>query len=179
MIFEMVANRYATALYEVAVDCDELDSIKKDMLRVNTLFSELTELRNYCLSQGVSVYNALQVVEIALSKQLSSISKNSFKLMAENGRINSIPFMPSAFLKICEDRGSSVSVTVEFANTPNTEIVKKIREKMAKRLGKTVNIIEKIVPTILGGYRLKWKNRLIDNSAIGRVRELSQLLNAS
>ncbi len=175
-MFKMIAMRYSRALYGVAKESDEVEIIKKDMRIVDDTLTKLPELKNYCLKNKTSLKKSRRVVEIAFSKHISSKTKKTFDIMAKNGRISSLPFIAEAFLKVCEENNEGVKVVAEFANEPDSEIISGIKSKLERRIGKISDMNVKINSSILGGFKVKWSNKIIDNSAIGRIRQLSQLL---
>lgn len=173
MTFQMTAERYALALYEVADAAGELDKVKKDMITINDLYTKLPEVRNYCLHAAISASDALKLVEITFAKSMESEKTlKTLNVMAENSRLSSLPFIADAFSVICAEKENRITVIAEFANPPEDSILAKIKQKMTEKTGKTVELSTIIDPTLLGGFKLKWGNRIIDNSALGRVKQL-------
>lgn len=176
MTFMMTADRYSSALYDVAVDSGELADVKRDMVLVRDIFVKLPALRQYCFKSRVAVGDSLKMLEIVFLNNVTAKTMKTFEIMASNGRIASLPFMPDAFLKVSESHENTLHAVVEFAYRPDDAILADIGEKMRKRTGKEVNLELHIEPFVLGGFRIKWSNRIIDNSALGRIRQLAQAL---
>lgn len=179
MIFKMSATRYSKALFDVANEAGELEKVKADMQIVDTAFSEIVELKKFFLKSSTTLQNAKKSVEIVFADKISEKTKTTFMLMIKNRRVSSIPFMPLAFSKVCEENGEGVNVVAEFANSPDKMTVKKLRRNLEKRVGKIATLNIKEVPSLVGGFRIKFSNRILDNSVVGRLRELSQRLSAS
>lgn len=96
--------------------------------------------------------------------------------MAENGRLAALPFVKDAFEELMEERSLVVNLTLETAHTPDQDTVEFIRERMAKRLGSEAVIDQRNNPSILGGFRLMWRNRIIDMSLKGQLDKLRAFL---
>lgn len=176
MTFKMTAERYARALYEVADEAGELDSVKGDMHTINNIFDKLPEVRDYCLGATVSASNALTLIALTFSEFLKSLkTKNTLEAMAENTRLSSLSFLADAFSAICARKENRITAVVEFAHSPEKNVLTEITQRMTDRIGKKVDLTVKINPSLLGGFIIRWSDRIIDNSALGRIRRLRQL----
>jgi len=174
-MFKMTAERYANALYEIAVDTEDFDLVKVDLQQIKSIFKALPELEKYCLDAETSLTDSFTVIETAFLKYLKSAkTANTLKVMAENMRLSSLPFLSEAFLVICAEKDNRIMVSAEFANPPDKETIKLIQEKLKVKTGKTVELSTQISPDILGGFRLIWHNRLIDNSIRVRLKQLKR-----
>ena len=173
MIFKMSSGRYAKALYEVAADAGDLDTVKDDIKTVETIFKQLPELKKYSISANVAISDAKIVVEEAFLKYLNSAkSANTLMLMAEYGRLASIPFLPEAFFAIIAEKENRLDVSAEFAHQPSDKALEKLKIKIAEHTGKTVSLNLNLNPDLLGGFLVKWRGYLIDNSVKGRLKQL-------
>lgn len=177
MTFKMTAGRYATALYDVAAAADELPDVDEDMKGIRRVLDALPETRRYCLNKRASASDGLKLVEIAFAPTLKSAKTvNALKAMAENSRLASLPFLPDAFSAVSAERENRLPVSVAFANPPEPAVLAKLKRELAERTGENVELSTEITPSLLGGFVITWRNRMIDNSVLGRVRQLQRRL---
>ena len=177
MIFKMLANRYAKALYEVAEFANELDIVKKDMHHVLDIFTALPELKKYCLKEQSTTDKAFIVVDTAFLPFLQSAkSANTLKEMAKNQRLASSPFLPDAFFAVCAEKDNSLVVSAEFANIPKKNLLHNIEKRLADKIGMHIKLDIKENSSLLGGFRLRWQNKMIDNSAQARLKHLKRIM---
>jgi F-type H+-transporting ATPase subunit delta len=173
MIFKMTADRYAGALYSVASDAGRLDSVRKDIKTVSDILLQLPEVRTYCMADNISKRDAETLLNVAFLPNIKSAEcANALNIMAENQRLSSLPFLPEAFSAISAEREGRVTVSAEFANSPELETVEKLKKKMSQKTGKTVKLNLSVNPELLGGFILKWNNNMLDNSARGRLKQM-------
>ena len=180
MSFKMTSERYAKALYEVSADVAELDSVKQDMKMIDELLTALPEIRKYCLNHNPSDRDALKLLEIAFLKYIKSPKcVNTLKLMVKNDRISSIPFLSEAFFALCEEKENRLGAVAQFAKKPEDHIIAELQKKLSDKTGRKVAILSTVTPALLGGFILTWHNRMIDNSAKGRIKQLKRVLGVS
>ncbi len=176
MIFKMCAVRYSRALYEAAAESGELETVIADMKTVESLFAELPELKAFYGKSELSLAAVKKSIALVFADRVSLKTVNTLNLMVKNDRVMSISFLPAAFLKVSEENGNGYQVTAEFAQQPQESTIAQLRNNMEQRIGKIADLKIREVPSLIGGYRILWANKILDNSVIGRIRQLSQRL---
>ncbi len=174
MIDTGVAFRYARALYDLAREQDRSDQVVEDMAVLRRLFSEIPELRRYCLRQRKrdSSASEREFAEIALLPYLGDLTGRTVAVAIRNGRIGILPFLPAAYRTVSDRSEGTVRVLLETAREPASEIVEQVRASMERRTGKRVRMETAVTPEILGGVRISWDSRLIDLSAAFRLKRM-------
>ncbi len=177
MIFKMCAERYAGALFAVAAENKELDAVTADIRTIDEIFEKVPEIRKYCLSANIATDNGKIVIEEAFIKYLKNAKcANTLRVMAENRRISSLPFLAEHFFAILAEKENRVTISAQFATEPDPEIVEKLKKKMSNKTGKVVELNLDVNPELLGGFILKWSDRMLDNSVKGRLKSLKKVI---
>jgi len=172
----MVTKRYALALYEVANSAEKLDEVRKDIRFIASLMKE-KQIRNFCIRTSTTPESRAEFIKTAFLPYLKSeITGNFMKTIVKNSREALLPFLPEAFREISDEKNGIITILADFAAEPDPEIVKEIKNRMHKKLGCEVRITTGIRPEIIKGFRVIWKNRLIDSSIAGGVRQMRQIL---
>ncbi|MFH1063108.1 MAG: ATP synthase F1 subunit delta [Candidatus Omnitrophota bacterium] len=172
-----VAIRYATALYQVALEKKMTETIVADLTKLNEIMSA-AQIREYCLKAHVNQVLEMMFIDTAFIPYVSQTTGEMLKIAARNGRLAALPYLFSALQNIINAESGIVEVMLESAGETEKTVQKTIEIKMAKRLGKKVKLNNIVVPKLLGGIRILWDNRLIDLSAIGRLKIMRTLLKA-
>ncbi|MBN2444104.1 MAG: ATP synthase F1 subunit delta [Spirochaetales bacterium] len=169
-------RRYAQALYEVAAENNSLESVTKDMLSIRKIFNEAPQIREYCLQFHGDRGSDMDFIETALFPYIGHYTKELLKIALKNNRISMLPFLPGAFDLVRDEKNDTVTVTVESAHVFPDEMISLLSEKMRKRINKTIKIETIVNLSLLGGFRIHWKNHLIDQSVAGRLKKIRNLL---
>ncbi len=175
----LVVKRYVKALYETAKAEDKLNVIKADMIVLDKILNEAPSIRQYCLKTHSGIKIELDFVKTAFVPYINELTARLLITAVENGRIAAIPFMTVAYNLLLEEKGLRAEVLIESAQELSPEIVEKIKTKMAERTGTKITYKTKIIPGILGGFRIIWQNKIIDLSALGRLKKVRQLLKSN
>jgi F-type H+-transporting ATPase subunit delta len=117
--------------------------------------------------------------ETAFIPYISELSGNTIKAAVHNGRLAILPMLPAAFLNIYEKRSGIAKVLLETAHEPADGLLEIVTERMRRRTGKAVKLEHTVNPELLGGLKVWYEGRLIDNSAEGRLTRLRRLLTDS
>jgi len=173
---ENIAARYATALYEVAFEKNSLDTAVKDMLFIEDLINNSPEIKRYCLKAHNAGSQESTFVETAFLPYVSELTKNMINTAVRNGRLPVMPLIPSAFLHIRDKRSGIASVLLETAHEPTEGLLEVVSERMRKKTDKIIKLECAVNPDLLGGFKVWYEGRLIDNSAAGRLIRMRRLL---
>lgn len=179
MRFPAIAYRYARTLWELSVSDTEKAEIESDMLRLKEIFEKIPGLEARCRSGRDGRKTAEELVRLAFVPYVGERLGKLLRLMASNNRYGAIPFLPSAWEDLALSHSEIVTVKMEYASNPSEELLETLKKMMEKRLERAVRFKLLSVPSLMGGFRLSWNNRLIDASLAGRVRVLRQALTHS
>ncbi len=172
----LVVKRYVKALFEIADAENNIDAIEQDMAAVDKILNEAPSIRQYCFKRHSGVSAEINFVKTAFIPYVGEYTGRLIVTAVENRRLAAIPLFPSAFRILMEEKGDKAEVLVESAVKLESGVVKQIKNKMSERIGKEIIFTTKIIPEILGGFRIIWQNRIIDMSALGRLKRVRQLL---
>ena len=90
------ANRYALALYEIAVENSELETVEKNIKELLAAYDTSKELKNFIKDPTQSQSSQLEVLnQILVKMNLSKIIKNFLSILVVKRRIF---FLNSIFL---------------------------------------------------------------------------------
>jgi len=171
-----VVKRYAKALYEVAEESGELDSVNSDIKVIADLMSE-PAIRGFCLRASSTAESRSQFLKIAFSPFItSSVMKNFINTVEENNREALLPYLPESYHEVLNERNNVINVVAEFASEPHEKLLSVLEEKLKKRLNSNIELIVRQNKNLLQGFRIIWQNNLLDRSAAGKLRELRKIL---
>ena len=160
-----VAERYATALFELATEAKVVDAVTVDLAGFGALVDESPDLRRLIESPAFSTQDQVAAVTALLDKAgISGLAANFIKFVASKRRLFALPGMIRAFrAKVAEAKGV-VSAEVTLAEQPSAAQLKDITAALKEVAGKDVDVSLKVDPAIIGGLVVKMGSRMVDAS---------------
>jgi F-type H+-transporting ATPase subunit delta len=172
-----MAGRYATALFELALEAGAIDAVESDLQRFQALLAESEDLTQLVRSPVFSAHEQLQALTAVLDRDnIGGIAANFLKLVAANRRLFAVREMIGDFAKLAARHRGEVTATLTVAEAVSTEHLDDIRNTLAAVTGKNVKIDVKIDASIIGGLVVKLGSRMIDTSLRTKLNALRQAM---
>ena len=172
----LVVKRYVQALYEAAVEASVLDDVKSDVGILQEILSEAPQIRSYCLSPHDSRVSEKAFVETAFIPYVHAFTGRMLVTLCDNGRLAAVPFIPAAFEELMEIKGDTVTAVLESAAEMTRETIQEIVMRIEGKTGKKIRAEVRVVPELIGGFRITRQNRILDLSIAGRIKKLRMVL---
>jgi F-type H+-transporting ATPase subunit delta len=172
-----LAGRYASALYDLAQERDQVATIEGDLANVGEAIRQSDDfaalIRNPEVSRGAS---AAAVDGIAGLLGLSELSKNFLGVLAQNRRLAKLPEIAKAFATIAAAARGEITATVTTAHPLGDAQRRELAARLKAREGRDVKIDAQVDPQILGGLVVTIGSRRIDSSLRTRLNSLAQAM---
>ena len=160
-----MAGRYATALFELALEANAVEAVKADLDRFDALVAESADLNRLVRSPVFSAEEQLQALSVVLDRVgISGLAANFFKLVAANRRLFAVRDMIKAFRALIAQHKGEATAAVTVAEPLKDQHVDALRAALKSVTGKDVDLDIKIDPAILGGLVVKLGSRMVDSS---------------
>ena len=160
-----MAGRYATALFELALEANAVEAVQADLDRFDALVAESTDLTRLVRSPVFSAEEQLQALSAVLDRAgISGLASNFLKLAASNRRLFAVRDMIKAFRALVAQHKGEVTAEVTVAESLKDQHVDALRAALKSVTGKDVDLDIKIDPAILGGLVVKLGSRMVDSS---------------
>jgi len=160
-----MAGRYATALFELALEQNALDRVKADLDRFDALVAESADLHRLVRSPVFSSEDQMRALTPVLARAgIAGISAQFLLVVASNRRLFAVRDMIRAFRKLLARHKGEVTAQVTLADQPSAAHLAAIKDALAAVTHKDVQVDVKIDPTIIGGLVVKLGSRMVDSS---------------
>lgn len=160
-----VAERYATALFELASETGELEIVEADIARFETLRHESADLRRLMKSQVFSNEDQLRAISAVIEAAGIGVTLSNFiKLVATNNRLSVMSHMFRGFRQMLADRRGEVTAGIVSAIPLSDGQLADIKGALAEISGKSVHVELGVDPSLIGGLVVKLGSRMIDTS---------------
>ena len=160
-----MAGRYATALFELALEANAVEAVKADLDRFDALVAESADLNRLVRSPVFSAEEQVQALSVVLDRVgISGLAANFFKLVAANRRLFAVHDMIKAFRALIAQHKGEATAAVTVAEPLKDQHVDALRAALKSVTGKDVDLDIKIDPAIIGGLVVKLGSRMVDSS---------------
>lgn len=170
-----IARPYARAAFDHAHAAGELAVWGDFLARASTAVVD---------AQVKPLIGNPHVERAALVKLLSEVAGadghqsfgNFLRLLAENGRLESLPAIADQYAALRADVENTIEVKVTAAMPLSEEQSKKLVDALAKRLARTVRLHTEIDPGLIGGAVIRAGDFVVDGSLRGRIERLNNTM---
>lgn len=172
-----LAGRYASALFELAVDENQVTAVESDLEKLRAAIAESRDLAALLKDPEIGRKQAGSAMTgVADYLHLAPLTKNFLGVLAKNRRLSSLPDMIRAFATIAAAQRGEVTANVTTAHPLNDSQLNALTQKLTAREGRDVKIRTEVDPSILGGLIVKIGSRQIDSSIRTRLNTLAQAM---
>ena len=103
-------------------------------------------------------------------------SRNFIQLLADNGRLASLPQVAAQYAALRAEVENTVDVTVASALPLTAEQSDKLAQALSRRLRRTVRLTATVDPSLIGGAVVRAGDFVVDGSLRGRVERLANTM---
>ena len=168
-----LADRYATALFDLADERKALDQVAADLKQLRAMLAESPDLQRLMRSPVLSRAEQAKAVDALAQKAgFSELTRNFFGLVAQNRRLFAVPAMIEAFLEILAKRRGEVTAQVIAAQELTAAQRTALDEQLRRTVGSKVAVDVRIDPSLLGGMVVRVGSRMIDASLRTKLQRM-------
>jgi F-type H+-transporting ATPase subunit delta len=172
-----LAGRYATALFELARDERQLDTVGASLLTVRDALRDSPELRELTTSPLVGREEALGAIRAAaIAMRVDPITANFLGVLAQNRRLGQLGNVIRFFGLLAAQHRGEITAEVTSAHPLDDDQVGALKANLKSRLGRDVAVDLTVDPTILGGLVVKVGSQMIDGSIRTKLNGLAQAM---
>jgi F-type H+-transporting ATPase subunit delta len=160
-----MAGRYATALFELALEANALDAVKADLEAFDALIAQSSDLARLVRSPVFSSDQQGRALAAVLDLAgLRGLSAQFLLTVAANRRLFAVRDIIKAYRALVARHRGEVAAQVTLAQLPSERHLAAIKEALNAVTGKDVVINVDVDPTLIGGLVVKLGSRMVDSS---------------
>jgi F-type H+-transporting ATPase subunit delta len=172
-----MAGRYATALFELALEQNALDRVRGDLDGFDSLVADNPDLTRLVRSPVFTSEEQAKAIAAVLTKAgIGGLAANFIKLVASNRRLFAIRDMARDFRSLVARHRGEVSAQVTVAEPLNDQRLNELKDALKSVTGKDVALDVKVDPTIIGGLIVKLGSRMVDTSLRTKLNALKHAM---
>ena len=171
-----IANVYGEALYDLAKDENLTELFQQQLTVLDQAFAQEPAFVRLLSSPSLSKPERVQVIEDSFRSNLHPYLVNFLKILTEKGYIRHF----SGCCKVYRDRYNTdngiLPVTAVTAIPLSDVLRKKLADKLTTVTGKRIELTCKVDPDCLGGVRLDYDGKRLDDTVSHRLESVRGLL---
>ncbi len=176
-IVQGLAGRYATALFDLAVEGNAVDSVATSLATLKAALAGSADLASLITSPMVTRKAAAAgIAAVAASLGLDKLTTAFLGVLAQNRRLAALPAVIRGYNGLAAARRGEISAQVTAAHPLTATQQKAPAAKLKAGLGRDVTLDITVDPAILGGLVVRVGSRMIDSSLKTRLESLGQAL---
>ncbi len=168
-----VADRYATALFELALEGGQFDAVAADIDRFDALLAESDDLKRLVRSPVFTPDEQLAAMTAVLGRAgIGGLVANFVKLAARNRRLFAVPGMFKAYRALLAAHRGEATADVTSAEPLSEAQVADLKAALKSVTGKDIRVNAAVEPSLIGGLVVKLGSRMIDTSLKTKLNAL-------
>ena len=172
-----LGGRYATALFELAVEAKSIDTVERSLATVRQALAESEDFRSLTTSPVIARGQAAKaMLATADTLGVDPTTKNFLGVLAENRRLGQLPQIIRAFRALAARHRGETTAEVTSAHALTPEQVDELKQQLRRRVGREVSVDLTVDPDILGGMVVRIGSQMIDSSIRTRLNALASAM---
>jgi F-type H+-transporting ATPase subunit delta len=168
-----VAERYANALFELALDQNTLPAVEADLTNLAAIIDESADLKRLVRSPVFSASEQSRAIDAVLAKAgIGGVVANFVKVATANRRLFAVPEIITAFKRHAAKHRGEIAAEVTSAEPLSDKHVTDLKAALKASLGKDVALDTHVDPSLIGGLIVKVGSRMIDGSLRTKLNSL-------
>jgi F-type H+-transporting ATPase subunit delta len=172
-----IAEVYAGALLDLAEQSHEVETVWADLDAVSTLLTQNPDFRAFLASPYFAQQAKQDVVRKLFSGRVQPLTLHLLLVMIDHDRAAMLPEIIERYRQLYRVYQGYETVSVTVAQPIDEQHKEKLTRELAEALNTKIDLDVHVDPAILGGTIIRYDDKMVDNSARGRLgRTVRQLL---
>ncbi|MEE8293111.1 MAG: F0F1 ATP synthase subunit delta [Kiloniellales bacterium] len=168
-----LARRYASALFELADDRKELDTVAEELGALKQIIAESEDLRSFIRSPLYGRDDQSRAMTAILDKAgAGDLSRRFVLIVAQNRRLFALSQMIDAYLEELARRRGEVTAQVVTAQELSEAQKSALLDTLKQAVGSKVQMDITVDGSLIGGLVVKVGSRMIDTSLRSKLQRL-------
>ena len=172
-----LAGRYALALFGLARDQKQLESVGASLAKVRQALTDSEDFRALTTTPLISREDKVKAAKAtAEAMDLDPLTRDFLGVLAHNRRLGQLDNVIRAFNLLAARHRGEISAEVPSARPLDDDQVDAIKQNLRTRMGRDVVVDLNVDPDILGGLVVKIGSQKIDGSIRTKLNTLAQAM---
>ena len=168
-----LADRYASAIFELAQDEKSLEAVERDFVALRSLVGQSADLERLVKAPVFTREEQARAMKAVLEKiGAAKLTTQFILVMAAKRRLSVLTEVIRAFERHLARQRGEVQAQVTSARALSDAETEALKAVLKSKLGRNPRLEAKVDPTLLGGLVVKVGSRMIDSSLRTKLTSL-------
>lgn len=174
-----VGTVYGEALYSLACEEGLSEVILSQLKILDSCFAQEPDFIRLLGTPNLPKTDRCQILDESFRGKVEPYVLNFLKILTEKGYMRHFHDCVESYREKYNQAGGILPVTAVTA-CPMTEVqVQKLTEKLHAITGKQIELVNKLDPSVLGGIRLDYDGKRVDDTVSHRLDAIRQMLQST
>jgi F-type H+-transporting ATPase subunit delta len=170
---DLVSDRYASALYDLAAEKKLVDPVVEDLSNLKNILKDNKELSLVVKSPLITSTDKLNIFESLLKKiNANELTSTFLKVIEKNKRFSNLASIITQFMNINSQKRGDVLADITSADELNDDQKNNITNQLKSILGDKLSLSFDVDKSIMGGLIVKVGSKMIDTSLANKINKL-------
>lgn len=174
MLDSIIAERYARSLFELAQESGKVEQVKNDMDLFLDMIRSSRDFKQLLISPVIRPDKKIAVLDALLAGQVDDLTRKFYKLIAGKRREKFLGGIARAYVEKYKEFNKIVTIEVRTVSPLSDSMRDQIIALIEKRRGITVDLVEIIDQSLIGGFIVSTQNARFDASLATSVKKLKK-----
>jgi F-type H+-transporting ATPase subunit delta len=173
-----IANQYARALSELAAEQGEQveQAILNDLQMVNDSIRQSPDFQIILNHPSVSAQEKKALLVQLFQGKIQELALRLIEMLCDKGRLPVLPAIETEYRQLLNDKLNIAIATITSAQPLSDEEYNLLKNKVAAKLGKKLDLRVTVDESLIGGLILRIGDEVTDGSVRGKLRALEKSL---
>jgi len=158
----ILAQRYAKALFELSIEMNKLEEVKKDMALMLETITESKEFKQFLVSPVIQDEKKTKILVMIFTGKVEALTLKLFELLAKNRRESDLKIIAEEFIHQYKVYKNITTVNLKTAVRIGEPSKAEILSRLTKYANGTIDLIEEVDQKLIGGCIVSIENEQYD-----------------
>ena len=169
-----LSGRYATALFELARDANQLDAVSQSLAGLKQALAESDDLKALVASPLIGREAAGKAIAaVSSSIGVDPLTANFLGVLAKNRRLGALGGIIRDFNMLAARQRGETTAQIVSAHSLDANQMATLKTRLKSMVGSEVTVDASVDPSILGGLIVRLGSRQIDGSIRTKLNTLA------
>jgi len=174
MSYITLQTRYAQSLFDLSQSLNRIDEVKNDMMLIIKVCEESRTLRAVLKNPTIKPLKKRSLMQTLFTANVTEITIKFLNLLTAKRRDVYLLEIALRYVEIYKQYKGIKTVHLTLADTITNELKNQIIDLLKQELKSEIELVEKIDPTLIGGFSLEIDGNRYDASISQSINILKQ-----
>jgi F-type H+-transporting ATPase subunit delta len=174
-----VAGHYAEAVLKIAFEQkgDALaDTVVEDLALINAVMEANPSFEVIFDHPAIRAEEKRKILVSAFGKKVNDLTMRLIELLLDKRRLNLLQPIERQYREKLNQHKRIVNADLVCAEKLDDKAIANIKARLTEHLGKRLDLVVKVDPSLIGGMVLRMGDQVLDGSLKGKLRQLERSL---